>query len=157
MPASSTQPWLPGPAGPGYRRHFRYDSGDVRASDAERADVADQLSRHYQDGRLDQAEFNERLDRAMNAKTRGDFAGLFADLPELPDDQADRDGQAKSAQVRVPRHRPRPALARLMPVTAIVIVAIICAHVLMHSAVLWVMVAVLACCWLSKEERRRRR
>ncbi len=157
MPASSTPPRMPGPAGPGYRRHSRYGSGDLRASDAERADVADQLSRHYQDGRLDQAEFNERLDRAMNAKTRGDFAGIFTDLPELPEDQADRNDQDKSRQVRVPRHRPRPALIRLMPVVAIVIVAIICAHVLMHSAALLVLVAVLACLWLSNEERRRRR
>ena len=86
MPSQSSQSWgLAGAGGAGYRRHFRYGSGDVRASDAERADVADRLSRHYQDGRLDQAEFNERLDRAMNAKTRADFNGLFHDLPDLPD------------------------------------------------------------------------
>src|SRR5215471_7153623 len=55
----------------------------MRISDADRADVADRLSKHYSDGRLDQAEFNERLDRAMKAKTQADLAGLFTDLPAI--------------------------------------------------------------------------
>jgi len=55
----------------------------LRVSDAERAEVADRLSKHYSDGRLDQAEFNERLDRAMKAKTQADLAGLFTDLPAI--------------------------------------------------------------------------
>jgi hypothetical protein len=53
----------------------------LRVSDAERAEVADRLSKHYSDGRLDQAEFDERLDQAMKAKTQADLAGLFTDLP----------------------------------------------------------------------------
>jgi hypothetical protein len=56
---------------------------DLRASDAERNEVADRLSRHYADGRLDQTEFKARLDRAMGATTRGDLDGLFDDLPPL--------------------------------------------------------------------------
>ena len=55
----------------------------MRISDAERAEVTDRLSQHYSDGRLDQAEYNERLDRAMNAKTQSDLDGLFADLPSV--------------------------------------------------------------------------
>ena len=55
----------------------------LRVSDAERNEVADKLSRHFADGRLDQAEFKERLDAAMSAKTQGDLAGLFDDLPPL--------------------------------------------------------------------------
>ncbi len=60
---------------------------NMRISDAERAEVADRLSKHYSDGRLDQAEFNERLDRAMNAKTQADLNGLFADLPAIDDQE----------------------------------------------------------------------
>jgi len=45
--------------------------------------VADKLSRHYADGRLDQTEFKARLDRALGATTRGDLDGLFDDLPRL--------------------------------------------------------------------------
>ena len=40
----------------------------MRVSDAERNEVAEQLSKHYADGRLDAAEFKERLDQAMSAK-----------------------------------------------------------------------------------------
>ena len=58
----------------------------LRVSDAERNEVADKLSRHFADGRLDQAEFKERLDAAMSAKTQGDLAGLFDDLPPLATD-----------------------------------------------------------------------
>ena len=65
-------------------------SSSLRASDAERAEVADRLSRHFADGRLDQPEFKARLDRAMGATTRGDLAGLFDDLPPLPDEAPPR-------------------------------------------------------------------
>jgi hypothetical protein len=58
----------------------------LRASDAERNEVADKLSRHFADGRLDQIEFKARLDRAMGATTRGDLDGLFDDLPLLATD-----------------------------------------------------------------------
>ena len=59
---------------------------NFRVSDAERNEVADKLSRHFSEGRLDQTEFKERLDAAMSAKTQGDLAGLFDDLPPLPSD-----------------------------------------------------------------------
>jgi len=58
-------------------------TANLRVSDAERNEVADKLSHHFSDGRLDQVEFKERLDAAMTAKTQGDLAGLFDDLPSL--------------------------------------------------------------------------
>ncbi|HXW38585.1 MAG TPA: DUF1707 domain-containing protein [Acidimicrobiales bacterium] len=56
---------------------------NMRVSDAERNQVAEKLSQHYADGRLDPGEFKERLDHAMGAKTRGDLSGLMTDLPPL--------------------------------------------------------------------------
>ncbi len=73
MSPSSTQQWT---------RRIRYADQHIRVSDAERNAVAEQLGAHYADGRLDQAEFDERINRAMAAKTRGDLAGLFDDLPD---------------------------------------------------------------------------
>ena len=64
--------WMGGPA-----------TTNLRVSDAERNEVADRLSRHFAEGRLDQGEFKERLDAAMAAKTQGDLVGLFNDLPPL--------------------------------------------------------------------------
>jgi hypothetical protein len=72
---SSQQQWT---------RRVRYSDQSIRVSDAERNTVAEILGQHYADGRLDQGEFDERVGRAMAAKTRGDLAGLFDDLPDLP-------------------------------------------------------------------------
>jgi hypothetical protein len=74
MSPSSTQQWT---------RRIRYADQNIRVSDAERNAVAEQLGAHYADGRLDQAEFDERISQTMAAKTRGDLAGLFDDLPDL--------------------------------------------------------------------------
>ncbi len=63
-------------------RHGAWPDPGLRVSDAERADMADRLARHYGDGRLDQAEFNARLDKALRATTVADLAGLLADLPD---------------------------------------------------------------------------
>ncbi len=53
----------------------------LRASDAEREATADRLRRHHTDGRLDQDEFQERLERCFAAKTVGELAELARDLP----------------------------------------------------------------------------
>jgi hypothetical protein len=68
----------------GFSPLFRgpYSDQHVRVSDAERQEVADRLAEHYASGRLDQAEFDDRVGRAMAAKTRADLGGLFSDLPE---------------------------------------------------------------------------
>jgi hypothetical protein len=65
-----------------WTRRIRYSDQHIRVSDAERNAVAERLAAHYGDGRLDQAEFDERVTRAMAAKTRGDLDGLFDDLPD---------------------------------------------------------------------------
>jgi GntR family transcriptional regulator len=59
-----------------------YSDQHLRVSDAEREAVCGRLAEHFAAGRLDQAEFDDRVGRAMNAKTRADLRGLFADLPE---------------------------------------------------------------------------
>jgi Domain of unknown function (DUF1707) len=72
-PSSTQQQWT---------RRLRYSDQHIRVSDAERNAVAELLGQHYADGRLDQVEFDERVNRTMAAKTRGDLMGLFDDLPE---------------------------------------------------------------------------
>jgi uncharacterized protein DUF1707 len=78
MPAPYNPPWGRGASG----RRASQANPNMRVSHAERTEVADRLSKHYGDGRLDEEEFNERLDRAMKAKTQSDLDGLFDDLPE---------------------------------------------------------------------------
>jgi Domain of unknown function (DUF1707) len=57
---------------------------NLRASDADRDATADRLRRHHTDGRLDQDEFQERLDRCFAAKTVGELGELTRDLPGDP-------------------------------------------------------------------------
>ncbi|MFE2754386.1 DUF1707 domain-containing protein [Actinosynnema sp. NPDC059335] len=56
---------------------------DMRASDAERELVQQSLHRAHADGSLDLAEFDARVARAWQAKTRGELAALTADLPTV--------------------------------------------------------------------------
>jgi hypothetical protein len=44
--------------------------------------VAAELADHLKDGRLDLAEFDERMSQAMAARTRGDLNQLLTDLPQ---------------------------------------------------------------------------
>ncbi|SDE64009.1 DUF1707 SHOCT-like domain-containing protein [Auraticoccus monumenti] len=53
----------------------------LRVGDAERSRVCDELSQHFSLGRLDGEELEERLNRAMSARTAGDLARLTRDLP----------------------------------------------------------------------------
>jgi hypothetical protein len=139
----------------------------MRISDADRAEVTDRLSKHYSDGRLDQAEFNERLDRAMNAKTQADLSGLFADLPAT--DEPDKAAKA----VRQPDRRPgnRRPVQRVLGLILITVVAIFVARALMWPffgffgfaghvlfvPVPWILIAIVAfVCWRYATRHRRR-
>lgn len=55
----------------------------LRAADADRERVAEQLRRAHAEGRLDLAEYDERVQAAWAARTYGDLAVITADLPEL--------------------------------------------------------------------------
>lgn len=117
MSAQYNQNWtrgfFPGFTGPASDQH-------MRVSDAERQAVADRLAEHFSSGRLDQAEFDERIGKAMSAKTRADLNGLFDDLPETGAPAAT---DPTTGQLRR-RHRHPVLLAAL-----IVFVAIAAAHV----------------------------
>jgi uncharacterized protein DUF1707 len=93
------------------RRVSSYADSHLRASDTERNEVADKLSRHFAEGRLDQTEFKARLDRAMGATTRGDLDGLFDDLPRLSTESTP----------------PTPRRRRLVPVLVIVLLVALAA------------------------------
>jgi uncharacterized protein DUF1707 len=58
----------------------------IRASDAERDQVVALLQRDFADGRLTQAELEERVGAALAARTRIQLRALTADLPgaDLP-------------------------------------------------------------------------
>lgn len=55
-----------------------------RVGDAERTRVCELLRAHVADGRLELDEFDERVERAVQARTHGDLREALRDLPHLP-------------------------------------------------------------------------
>lgn len=126
MSPTSTQQWA---------RRIRYADQNMRVSDAERQAVADSLGVHYSEGRLDQAEFDDRVSRAMAAKTRGDLDGLFDDLPDPEPTGASRKGNPGDQAVPYRRRR-RGGFVRLL---LLVVLAIVILSAIGHifAAVTW--------------------
>lgn len=106
----------------------------MRVSDAERAEVTDRLSQHFSDGRLDEDEFHERVDKAMKAKTRADFAGLFDDLPG---GDAFASGPAAPKPAVAPPPPNWPARRRFRHPILTVVLVVILVNALAHAAVPW--------------------
>src|SRR5205085_9641481 len=117
-----------------------------------RTEIADRLSKHYGDGRLDEQEFSKRLEQAMNAKTQSDLDGLFADLPGPEADSP------AAAQLQKPRDQHRHPLRRIAVLAVIILITVAIAHSLMHwfFPVTWLLIAVLVVLWLRSPARRRR-
>lgn len=116
----------------GERRGGASSAPAIRVSDAERGEVADALSQHYADGRLDQMEFDERLEKAMKAKTRADFGPLLADLP-----------RAGAPEPEVPARRPRRSRAlALLAVVLVVVLAASTASALLHPHAPWIVIGI---------------
>lgn len=109
------------PSSQQWTRRLRYSDQHIRVSDAERNEVAELLGQHYADGRLDQAEFDERVNRTMSAKTRGDLTGLFDDLPDT--DSTAGAGSAVSGGPARPLRRGRGGLVRPILLAVLVLIA----------------------------------
>jgi hypothetical protein len=72
-----------------------YDSHDdpnLRASDADREQLAELLRKHHVEGRLDSEEMQQRIDACYRAKTVGQLEALLHDLPrrQTPDQAPQR-------------------------------------------------------------------
>ena len=73
---------LPDPRPPEPRSPQPLPADLLRVGDAERQQAVTALGEHYAAGRLDQAEYDTRIQTAYAARTRVDLQGLFGDLPE---------------------------------------------------------------------------
>lgn len=158
-------------------RRATWPGSDMRVGDAERSAVADRLARHYADGRLDEAEFNNRLDKAMRATTMADLTGLLSDLPETEPVQAPPVGggrhQRKLLKAQLERERLRLKYERRqyrraervqrwhrlrwIPLfAAMLVAAIVVAHAMTHWIVAWLAISVIAVLLLDRNGRSHR-
>lgn len=104
----------------------------LRVSDADRDAVAAALRDHYADGRLTLEEFQDRLDRALGARTVADLAPLTRDLPRLASQGGGPDlvGNGAEPSFRVPAgfvedgdgggERVRPAAMAVVPTLLVI-------------------------------------
>jgi hypothetical protein len=140
---------MPGTYGQQWSRYIRpgYSDQNMRVSDAERAEVADRLAVHYSDGRLDRAEFDERVARAMSAKTRADLNGLFDDLPDTDVAPGAASPGSPAGTAVTPERRGRPC-RRGHPVLVLVLAIVLASmatHMVVHIFFIpWLWVAALA-------------
>jgi hypothetical protein len=77
---------------------------NVRASDADRERIVEQLRQHTAEGRLTMDEFEQRMSAAYEAKTYGDLSQLTRDLP------VDLGARSRGAAGAPPWRRPSTTL-----------------------------------------------
>lgn len=106
------------------------DDQHLRASNAEREHVIDQLRQHAAEGRLTMEEFEQRVAEALAARTRGDLRPVLRELPPL--EQAPQDRPPRPSRPR-PRRMPLPSGRALL---AVVLAAV--AIVLITQGVWWI-------------------
>jgi hypothetical protein len=118
----------------------------IRASDADRDRIAAALRENLAEGRLTTEEFDERLDKALAAKTLGELESLMTDLPstaisQRADPSPDRaEGNPPSRRGRLqPARRTAWAALFTLGVLALVIWLISGAHA--SLSFLWVVAA----------------
>jgi hypothetical protein len=68
----------------------------LRVSDADRDAVVTELGEHFQAGRLDAAELDDRTGRALRARVRSDLDEVLTDLPRTPPVSGEPQAAARS-------------------------------------------------------------
>ena len=105
----------------------------VRIGDAERDRAVTALGDHYAAGRITREEFDERLERAWDAKTAHDLSPLFADLPgshniDSPVRTGGRDtvgfSDRTGRRVVSPRRRPSGPPVKLILLIALILMLV---------------------------------
>jgi hypothetical protein len=170
MSTAASSPRQTGPA----MRRVGWPGSHIRVGDAERTAIADRLAKHFSDGRLDEAEFNDRLDRAMRATTMADLTGLLSDLPDAEHSQPQLPAggqrhERKMLKVQLERERRRlkqerrqhrraerrrhAYAMRWLPVLVVAgVVAVIVVHTLTHSIGAWLLLGLVVFLWLRRND-----
>lgn len=117
---------------------------NLRAADADRERVAERLRTSHTEGRLDLAEFQQRVERCYEAKTVGELEQLVTDLP-----RHDEPDEGRSLRRFLP---PRLGLA---PLAAILIALIVISAAIGHHG-FWLWIPLLFVFWRMSSWRRRR-
>ena len=114
---------------------------NLRMSDAERERAAAELAEHYAQGRLSAEEHSERLDQVWAARTRGELAPIFSDLPghRTPTYGSPRVSRLPGRERRGRRGIPMPVLV----VLGILVVVTVVSHlpIILLGLLVWFLLA----------------
>ncbi|HEY6746719.1 MAG TPA: DUF1707 domain-containing protein [Mycobacteriales bacterium] len=103
----------------------------LRVGDAERQQAVSALGEHFAAGRLDQDEYDTRVQAAYASRTRVDLQGLFGDLPDpAPFRPLPAPGWEEGRVARNQPRRPRPVLAGVPVFPVLIVLAIVASAVL---------------------------
>ena len=123
-----------------------------RISNAERETAAARLGDFYAEGRLDDDEYFERLDAVWTARTTGDLAILFHDLPLAPQPSA---GVPLFGAPGGPPGRRAGGPLRRLPWWARALVVLAAVLFVVHNPVVTLVLLVLAFMLLQRRWHRR--
>jgi DUF1707 SHOCT-like domain len=119
----------------------------LRASDADRENIAERLRRAAGEGRIVAEELEERLETAFSARTYGELDAVVADLPGTTP------ARRREKSVSIFRYGPLPivALVFLLPVIVSMLIAAIVVITTLFTA--WALVLAMGW-WLFGQHRR---
>ena len=95
-----------------------HPASSLRLSDADRDRAVAELSEHFQAGRIAADELDDRVGRALQARTVADLAPLFADLP------GERPAATGPGSRQVSPAPSRSARVPALPIAIIVVIAL---------------------------------
>jgi DUF1707 SHOCT-like domain len=119
----------------------------LRASDADRENIAERLRRAAGEGRIVAEELEERLETAFSARTYGELDAVVADLPGTTP------ARRREKSVSIFRYGPLPivALVFLLPVIVSMLIAAVVVITMLFTA--WALVLAMGW-WLFGQHRR---
>jgi hypothetical protein len=118
---------------------------DLRAADADRERIAERLRQSHAEGRLDLAEFQQRLERCYESKTIGELRELVSDLPRQDEDTGRSVGWSRAWRWR------------LLPLAPILIALILVSAATGHEHhFFWLWIPLVFLFWRMSWWRRRR-
>ncbi len=91
---------------------------DLRVSDQDRERAASALSVHFAQGRLDEADLDQRLKAVYEARTESQLAGPLADLPALAESQLEARAEFAERRRTLERRLLQQAGGGLVPFVA---------------------------------------
>ncbi len=118
----------------------------LRASDADRENVAERLRNATAEGRLLAEELEERLEAVFSARTYGELDAVVADLPGTPARRRER-----SLALAMPRPAVIVALVFLLPVVVSLLIAAMVVITTLFTA--WAVVLAVGW-WMFGQHRR---